>query len=113
MRVYAETEVGLPRPIFQVMPRLAALAREVGNFIMRNPGCLEALTCGKVKICDGFFVGDKMRVIARSSRTQFAAESRFIVHFEHIDTHMWRAGCDGLRQREFPVLGGLMRQARG
>ena len=37
MRVHAKAEVGEPRPILQVVPRLETLAREVGNLILRNP----------------------------------------------------------------------------
>ena len=56
------------------------------------PAAFQLFARREIEIRGGFFVGDKVRVIARSSGDQFAAQPRIFVHFEHVDAHVRGAG---------------------
>ena len=103
VRVYAKAEIRLPRPILQIVPRFKSVAGEIGNFILRNPRRSQPIAGSNIKIGDGFFIGDKVRVVARPACHQFSAEPRILIYFEHVNTHVRRTGRDGFCQRELPA----------
>src|SRR5256885_4288896 len=83
MRVHTEAEVGLTRPVFQIVARLKTWPTNIGNFILRDSSRFELFACGDIEISRGFFVWNKMRVITRTPGDQLASQSRVIVDFEH------------------------------
>ena len=75
MRVYAEAEIWLARPVLEIVARLEACAREVRNFILRDAGGMQTFAGVVVEIRGGFFVWNEVRVVARSAGNQFASQS--------------------------------------
>ena len=68
--------------------------REVGNFILRDPGCFNWSRSRQIEIRGRFVIGHKMGVIARSAGNQLASQARVLVHFQHVDADVRRASGD-------------------
>src|SRR5436305_7742240 len=110
MRIHAEAEVRLPRPVFQIVPRSESLSSEVGDLILRDSSRVQSLTCHGIEIRNCIVMRDKMRMITRSSGDQLATEPRVFIHLEHVNAHMRNTGRHGFLQRQPPALATLMRQ---
>src|SRR5579862_7933310 len=95
MGVDSEAEVGLARPVLQVVARLRSAAREIGDFILRNSGGGKVLAGALVKLRGEFFIGNKVSVVTCAPCDQVAAQSGVIVDLEHVDADVRDAQIDG------------------
>src|SRR5258708_26000962 len=108
MRIHAKTQVRVPRPLFQVMPRLESIARNVAYLLLRDSSRLELFTSREIEIGDDIVVGHKMCVITRATCHQFASQSRIFIHLHPVNAHMSSACSNALRQRRLPTVRRLM-----
>ena len=107
----AEAVVGEALPITQVVARLVAGAGEVGDFILRDAGGVEALG-GSLVECDGEgLVGDMVGVVAGATGDEFASQAGVGVHLQHVDADVREFEREGLVERLLPAFGGLVGQA--
>src|SRR5271167_679052 len=72
MGVDPETEIGPPRPVFEIVPRFETRLCEVGDLVLRNTTRLQLFAGGDIEICGSVFVRHEVCVIARSASNHFA-----------------------------------------
>src|ERR1700733_7580711 len=111
MGVGAEAYIGLALPILQIVDRLAAGAREVGNLV--------AIDAVRAKPGDRCFVEVRDAVVrwhvgsavAFAAQPDFSAQAAVVIDLQHVDGNMRRVEGDRRRERVIPTGFGLPREA--
>jgi hypothetical protein len=111
MGVGAEAHVGFEGPIFQIVARFPAGAREIGDLVARNAEGGEAFDGEFVEIGDLVVVGDVGGAVADAAEEALLAETAVLVDFEHVDGDVrGREALDPI-ERFAPTGGGLAGEA--
>ena len=90
MRVRAEADVRLQRPILQIVPRFEARPREIGDLVARDSQRRQAFDGEFVEIGGGVVGGRIEGAVAHAAEQHFLAEAAVLVHFEHVDGDVLR-----------------------
>jgi len=63
MRVHTESQIGLTRPVFEVVPRFPPFTREIRDFILPPSDCFQSPASFEIEIRRGVLFGNEMRVV--------------------------------------------------
>ena len=107
MGVGSESHVGCQGPVFQVVARFEANAREVGDLVAGDAEGGEALDGKLVEVGSQIVTGDVGGAIADSAEEALFAEAAVFVDFEHVDGDVWGSEALDPVERFAPTGGGL------
>ena len=96
MRVHTESQIGLTRPVFEVVPRFPPFTREIRDFILPPSDCFQSPASFEIEIRRGVIVGHEMRVVSAASGNHFPTQARIIIHFQHVNANVRHAGRNHL-----------------
>ena len=111
MRIHAEAQIWLARPVLQVVPRFLARTREIRNFILHDSRRAQPFAGALIHFRGQFIAGHKVRMVARAAGDEFASQPGIFVHFQHVNTGVRHAAANNFIQRCFPACRGLVRQS--
>src|SRR5580658_10202985 len=111
MRVGAEAEIRFATPIFQVVARLEASAREIRNFVAMDADAMETRDCRFIEVGDIVLARHGARAVSRSEHQKLTAQIAVVVDLQHVDGHVRSTNALDPIQRLIPTLVGLKRQA--
>ena len=91
MRVRPESQVRLPLPILQIVPRLKPRPRKIRNLIPLDPHARQPLHRRLIEISDSIFPRHIPRPIPRSQHQQLAPQPAVLIHLQHVNRNMRNA----------------------